>query len=229
MHATLITRNWRTAGFNYRLKFVRRNADIRIIFRAALSHRFLLLLSSPALPPMAVRSVCRAGRQLQCIRPAAARRPPRASGVAVIPRPPACNVRSILPARHCPPAFLHSCKNHRDTLAAKSHGGVGARNYPFQSYGHSPCSAPPAQHPQWELFRSSQVIRSNQHNTPQGEHLCYTAPRPNHRHQSVSLPAPPSILAPQLGQTSAAGIESNLRTSFDVWPSHGFPFSNSLH
>lgn len=58
---------------------MRWNADVRMIF----SHRFLLLLiSSPALPPMAVRSVCRAGRQLQYIRPAADRRPPRASGVA---------------------------------------------------------------------------------------------------------------------------------------------------
>lgn len=57
---------------------------------------------------MAVRSVCRAGLQLQCVRQAAARRPPRASGVAVIPHPPACaggicieqSDRSILPVRH---------------------------------------------------------------------------------------------------------------------------------
>ena len=49
---------------------------------------------------MAVRSVCRAGLQLQCIRPAAARRTPRASGVAVIPQPPACSDLSIIPLWH---------------------------------------------------------------------------------------------------------------------------------
>lgn len=88
-----------------------------MIFRAALSHRFLLLLlSSPALPPPAVRSVYRAGLQLQYIRPAAARRPPRASGIAAMPHPPACSVRAILPVRHCP--YLYSARNNSSALSA---------------------------------------------------------------------------------------------------------------
>ena len=118
-----------------------------MIFRAALSHRFLLLLlSSPASPPMAVRSVCRTGLQLQCIRPAAARRQPRASDVAVIPHPPACaaglragkNVRSILPVRHRahpsrhPPSALVSAPAGHYPCTADRPAGCAAR-HPRQS------------------------------------------------------------------------------------------------
>ena len=71
---------------------------------------------------------------------------------------------------------------------------------------HSPHIAPPARHPQWGLFRASQVSRSNQHNTPQGEHLCCTAPRPIYQYQPDSWSAPPSILAPQSSQYFLVGL-----------------------